>query len=138
MVPQVKSKQFMEIGAKARNRLNLPGYTGCYWLLKYTIAKTASGNLDMMIAKHGYQWLLNSLETSEASEKQTVEEMLGEVPQDMLPEEAKSDVIKFIKLQTKANAKTSLGVKEMDDQVKYFRTLSQNNLDFMCPKVATK
>ena len=107
-------------------------------MLKYTIAKTASGNLDMMIAKHGYQWLLNSLETSEANEKQTVEDMLGEVPQDMLPEEAKSDVIKFIKLQTKAKAKTSLGVKEMDDQVKYFRTLSQNNLDFMCPKVATK
>ena len=70
--------------------------------------------------------------------EQRMEEMLGEVPQDMLPEEAKSDVIKFIKLQTKANAKTSLGVKEMDDQVKYFRALSQNNLDFMCPKVATK
>ena len=91
-----------------------------------------------MLAKHGYQWHLNVLETEEANEKNSVEEMLSNVPQDMLPQEAKSDVIKFIKFQTKERSASSLGVQEMDDQVRYFRGLSLNNLEFLCPKVAKK
>ena len=106
--------------------------------MKYTTAKTDAGNIDLMIAKHGYQWHLNVLETVEADEKATLEEMLSDVPKEMLPQEARTDIVKFVKFQAKEDSRVALGAAEMDQQVKYFRALSQNNLDFLCPKLSNK
>ena len=51
----------------------------------------------------------------------------------MLPDEAKKDVMEFVRI----NSKYSLTLEEKEQQEAYFRTKSEKNLAGLCPKLGS-
>ena len=100
-------------------------------MIKYTTARTASGNYDFMIAKYGYQWFLDHQTLQEAIDQLKVAEKLDGVDLDLIPEEGKMNVEQFLSI----NSKNSLNLKDMEDMKDYFRGISENNLAHLCPKL---
>ena len=101
--------------------------------MKYTTAKTAGGGYDFYIAKYGYHWTLDVLSLQEAGDLRRLSDRLGEIGVDMLPDEAKRDVVEFVRI----NSKYSLTLEEKEQQEAYFRTQSEKNLAGLCPKLGS-
>eukprot|EP00092_Neocalanus_flemingeri_P062185 GFUD01074965.1.p1 GENE.GFUD01074965.1~~GFUD01074965.1.p1 ORF type:complete len:256 (+),score=74.60 GFUD01074965.1:39-806(+) len=107
------------------------GKKGYYRLIKYTTARTASGNYDFMIANYGYSWTLDILTAQEELKRLQYSDKHGGVDLDMVPEEGRNDVIEFVKI----HSKTSITLQEKEDQTIYFRSISERSLAYLCPKV---
>ena len=58
---------------------------------------------------------------------------LGDIGVEMLPDEAKKDVVEFVRI----NSKYSLTLEEKEQQEAYFRTQSEKNLAGLCPKLGS-
>ena len=107
------------------------GVKGYYRLMKYTSARLASGNYDFMIANYGYTWTLNLLTKDDALRAWQVSDVLGGVPVGMLPEEARNDVVEFVRI----NSDNSITMADAEKQKKMFRGKSEKSLAELCPTV---
>ena len=99
--------------------------------MKYTTARISTGNYDFMIAKYGYQWFMDYKTAEEAIEQMKIAAQLDEIPYDMIPEEGKMNVQRFLKV----NSKNSLNLREIEKMKDYFRGISEKNLAYLCPKL---
>ena len=107
------------------------GREGRYLLMKFTSGRNEAGNYDFMIASYGYSWTLDVFTEEDAIKSfQTTDNVEG-VPKDMLPDAAKTDVLDFVKIQTKL----SISLQEKEQQTEYFRSLSERSLAYLCPKM---
>lgn len=108
------------------------GREGRYLLVKYTAGRTPQGNYDFLVANYGYSWTLDVMSLEEAQEALRTGHRLEGVGLELLPEEARQDLLAFLRLQTQH----SISLAEKEQQTEYFRSLSQRSLAYLCPKLS--
>jgi hypothetical protein len=117
------------------------GRKGKYLIIKYTVAQTSSGNYDFMFALFGYSWTLDSLTKEEAIQRLDLSSGISQqthtlagVPGDMIPEEAKPKLVEDVAEFVRIHSKTTISMLDKDNQINYFRSLSEKSLAYLCPK----
>lgn len=130
---QVETMQLSIHAGRVINAMEIfiHGRKGIYTFMKYTSAKKASGNYDFLIANYGYTWTLDIETAEDTLKKIKAEARLAGVPADLIPDEGRTDVLDFIRVQSQA----SITMADKEHQTNYFRSLSERSLAFLCPKL---
>ena len=109
------------------------GRNGRYLLLKYSVAKTPSGNYDFLIANHGMDWTLDTV--SEEEREKLLEEKLGNIKGVLvedLPDVGRTDILNWFEFQTNP----SRTFQEIENELETLRARSEKSLSIFC-KVLT-